>query len=202
MPVIAIGGGSGSGKTTFAERLIRRIGTTRCLNLSLDRFYADHPEQDFEQRCLFNYDHPESMDVPLLVHCVRELSAGHPAPVPRYDFTIHRRCPENELLHSPGILIVEGIFALFFPEILELADLKIYVDVDDDLQFARRLMRDMTERSRTVQSVYTQYVNTVKPMYQRYISPTRQKADFIVHTHGEYQYNKVLDVLASWLSST
>lgn len=201
MPVIAIGGGSGSGKTTFAERLIKRIGSESCLHLSLDRFYADHPELDFETRCQFNYDHPDSMDVPLLAHCVRELAAGHPVQVPRYDFTVHRRCPESDLLGGSHTLILEGIFALYFKEILDLSDLKIYVDVDDDLQFARRLMRDMIERNRSAQSVYTQYVTTVKPMYQKFISPTRQNADFIVHTHGECQYNKVLDVLAAWLSS-
>lgn len=201
MPVIAIGGGSGSGKTTFAERLIRRIGPDRCLHLSLDRFYADHPELDFETRCRFNYDHPDSMDVQLLAQCVRELASGKPTEAPRYDFTDHRRCPESEPLAGTPILIVEGIFALYFPEILELADLKIFVDVDDDLQFARRLMRDMIERNRTAQSVYSQYVSTVKPMYQQFISPTRQNADFIVHTHGECQYNKVLDVLAAWLST-
>ena len=201
MPVIAIGGGSGSGKTTFAQRLMERVGPERCLLLSLDRFYADHPEQDYEARCRCNYDHPDSMDVPLLAGCVRDLSAGKPVDAPLYDFTIHRRCERRERLQSTGILIVEGIFALYFPEILQLADLKIFVDVDDDLQFARRLMRDMTERNRTAQSVYSQYVDTVKPMYQQFISPTRQNADFIVHTHGECQYNKVLDVLAAWLSS-
>jgi uridine kinase len=199
MPVIAIGGGSGSGKTTFAQRLISRIGGDRCLLLSLDRFYADHPELEFEQRCQLNYDHPESMDAPLLGQCVNALAKGKPFQAPRYDFTVHRRFPDSELLNGSEILIVEGIFALYFTEIIAHADLKIYVDVDDDLQFARRLMRDMSERNRTAQSVYKQYVSTVKPMYQRYISPTRAQADFIVHTHGECQYNKVLDVLAAWL---
>ncbi len=201
MPIIAIGGGSGSGKTTFAKRLIKRIGADRCLHLSLDRFYADHPELDFETRCQLNYDHPDSIDVPMLAQCVRTLATGQQAQVPRYDFTVHRRCPESDLLDGSNILVVEGIFALYFQEILEMSDLKIFVDVDDDLQFARRLMRDMIERNRSAQSVYSQYVATVKPMYQKFISPTRQNADFIVHTHGECQYNKVLDVLAAWLAS-
>jgi uridine kinase len=182
------------------ERLINRVGEDRCLHLSLDRFYADHPEQSYEQRCLVNSDHPDSVDVPLLVKCVKQLAAGLPAEAPRYDFTVHRRCAASELLEAREVLLVEGIFALYFQEVLDLSDLKIFVDVDDDLQFARRMMRDMAERDRSAQSVYAQYVSTVKPMYQQFISPTRQKADFIVHTFGECQYNKVLDVLAAWLS--
>ena len=199
MPVIVIGGGSGSGKTTFAERLIRRVGAERCSLLSLDRFYADHPELPYEQRCLQNYDHPDSMDVTLLTSCVFSLAHGNAFDAPCYDFTQHRRMEKAERLEAPKILLVEGIFALYFPELMELADLKIFVDVDDDLQFARRLMRDMVERGRTAESVYTQYVSTVKPMYRQYISPTRDNADFIVHTHGECQNNKVLDVLAAWV---
>jgi uridine kinase len=199
MPVIAIGGGSGSGKTTFAHRLIKRVDEQRCTLLSLDRFYADRPELSYEERCLLNYDHPDSIDSELLVKCVKALSQKQAFDAPQYDFMKHRRFEAPERLEPPEILIVEGIFALYYPEILELADLKIYVDVDDDLQFARRLMRDMVERERTAQSVYKQYITTVKPMYQSYISPTRQNADFIVHTHGECQYNKVLEVLAAWL---
>ena len=200
MAVIAIGGGSGSGKTTFARRLIGRVGKDRCALLSLDRFYADHPELPFEQRCLQNYDHPGSCDADLLTDCIRTLSAGQSFPAPCYDFTQHRRTAKTETLHPPEILIVEGIFALYFEEVVQLADLKIFVDVDDDLQFARRLMRDMVERGRSAESVCNQYIGTVKPMYQQFISPTREHADFIVHTHGECQYNKVLDVLAAWLN--
>ena len=201
MAVIAIGGGSGSGKTTFAHRLIERIGEEHCTLLSLDRFYADHPELSFEERCAQNYDHPQSIDTPLLVQCVYELSHGRAFDAPQYDFVNHRRQEAPERLPATNILIVEGIFALYYPEVMELSDLKIFVDVDDDLQFARRLMRDMVERERTAQSVYTQYIQTVKPMYQTYISPTRNNADFIVHTHGECQYSKVLEVLAAWLGT-
>ncbi len=201
MAVITIGGGSGSGKTTFARRLIERIGEKHCTLLSLDRFYADHPELSFEERCAQNYDHPQSIDTPLLVQCVYELSHGRAFDAPQYDFVNHRRIETPERLPATNILIVEGIFALYYPEVMELSDLKIFVDVDDDLQFARRLMRDMVERERTAQSVYKQYIQTVKPMYQTYISPTRNNADFIVHTHGECQYSKVLEVLAAWLGT-
>ena len=169
--------------------------------MSLDRFYADHPELSFEERCTQNYDHPQSIDTPLLVQCVYELSHGRAFDAPQYDFVNHRRQETPERLPATNILIVEGIFALYYPEVMELSDLKIFVDVDDDLQFARRLMRDMVERERTAQSVYKQYIQTVKPMCQSYISPTRNNADFIVHTHGECQYSKVLEVLAAWLGT-
>ena len=181
--VIGVAGGTGSGKTTVAERLVERFGPERVALIRLDSYYADHPELSLPERAAMNYDHPDAFDWSLLLEHVHRLRRGDGIPVPRYDFTAHRRRDESDALPPASVLVLEGILVLYPPEVRALMRLKVFVDTDPDVRFIRRLQRDVAERGRTPESVMAQYLDTVRPMHLQFCEPTKRYADVIV-PHG------------------
>ena len=184
MYVIGIGGGTGSGKTTVAKRIADLLGKGRCTILPLDNYYKDMSHLPIEERRKQNYDHPNMIEYELLVRHVKDLLNGKSVKVPIYDFTTYTRGSETMTISPKPFVIVEGIFALYYDELVELYDLAIYVDAEDDIRFIRRLRRDIKKRGRTVDSVIEQYLSTVKPMHDAYVEPTKKRADIIIPRGG------------------
>ena len=186
--VIGICGGTGSGKTTITDRIIAALSEQSVLVLQQDHYYKDLPHLPLDERARQNFDHPDSMDTPLLVEHVRRLREGHAIERPVYDFTQHRRLPRTVRLEPRPALIIEGILIFENRPLRELMDIKIFVDTDADLRFMRRLQRDISERGRTVESVVQQYMATVRPMHMEFIEPSKRYADVIIPEGG---YNEV-----------
>lgn len=186
--VIGICGGTGSGKTTIAERIIAALPEQSVLVLQQDHYYKDLPHLPFDERAEQNFDHPDSMDTPLLTEHVRRLRADEAVERPVYDFTQHRRLSQTVRLEPRPALIVEGILVFESRALRELMDIKIFVDTDADIRFIRRLGRDIRERGRTLDSVVQQYMATVRPMHMEFIEPSKRYADVIIPEGG---YNEV-----------
>ncbi|MBQ7064933.1 MAG: uridine kinase [Firmicutes bacterium] len=182
--VIGICGGSGSGKTTVAKRLIEAFPEEAVL-LSMDFYYRRHDELTYEQRCRINYDHPDSLEIPLMIEHLKALKAGEKVTVPQYDFTVHNRSGEVLELESRPIIIVEGILLFTDDELANQMDIRIFVDTDADVRVLRRAKRDMEERGRSMESVMDQYLSTVKPMHEQYVEPCKKKAHIIVPEGGK-----------------
>lgn len=182
--VIGLAGGSGSGKTTVVRRIVESLGSAQVTVLDHDRYYRDHPELRLEERAALNYDHPDSLETPLMIEHVQALKAGRAIDAPAYDFTRHARSTTAERFEPRTALIVEGILVFADKRLRELMDIKIFVDADDDIRFIRRLQRDTAERGRTVQSVIDQYLATVKPMHLEFVEPTKRYADVIIPQGG------------------
>jgi len=178
--VIGIAGGSGSGKTTIARALAEEIGVEQCIHLLHDAYYRDLSHLPMELRAQVNYDHPDSLETELLVTHLRALIEGNVVEVPRYDFAVHNRGQNSDRVEPRPVILLEGVLALADPDLRELLDLKIYVDTDSDLRFMRRLERDMTDRGRTRESVYSQYLATVRPMHMEFVEPSRAHADLVI----------------------
>ena len=183
--IIGIAGGTGSGKTTLTEKLRDHFGANEVSVINHDSYYKRHDELPYEERCKLNYDHPDSFDTPLMVAHLRELRAGHPVQVPVYDYTIHNRSDKVQHIEPAPVLIVEGILPFVEPELCALFDYKIYVDTDADERILRRLVRDVKERGRSLDSVINQYLTTVKPMHEAFVEPSKRNADIIVPNGGE-----------------
>ena len=183
--IIGIAGGTGSGKTTLTERLRDHFGIDEVSVINHDSYYKRYDELPYEERCKLNYDHPDSFDTPLMVAHLRELRAGHPVQVPVYDYTIHNRSDKVQHIEPAPVLIVEGILPFVEPELCALFDYKIYVDTDADERILRRLVRDVKERGRSLDSVINQYLTTVKPMHEAFVEPSKRNADIIVPNGGE-----------------
>jgi uridine kinase len=181
--LIGVAGGSGSGKTTVAERLAGLMGGTDLALLRLDAYYRDRNHLPLEERAAINYDHPDAFDWPLLLDHVRALVDGLSVQVPVYDFATYERLVEREVVAPARIVVVEGILVLYDPELRELFDLRVFVDTDADVRFIRRLERDVAERERTTDSVIDQYLATVRPSHLQFIEPSKRYADVIV-PHG------------------
>ena len=182
--VIGVGGGTGSGKTTVAKRIAQMVGENRCSILPLDNYYRDMSHLPLEERKKQNYDHPDMIEHELLEKHLRDLLDGKVVEVPTYDFATYTRKEETITLSPKPFVIVEGIFALYYDDLVDLYDLAIYVDTEDDIRFIRRLKRDIKERGRSVDSVIEQYLSTVKPMHDAYVEPTKKRADIIVPRGG------------------
>ena len=183
--VIGICGGSGSGKTTLAKNIASALGNNAVL-ISMDSFYKAQPGTTYEQRCLTNYDHPNSIDIDIMVKCLADLREGKPTDIPVYDFTIHNRSDEPwQHLESAPVILVEGILLFAFPEAVKLLDRKIFVDTDADVRVLRRVERDMNERGRSLESIVTQYLETVRPMHLQFVEPYKAMADIIVPEGGK-----------------
>ena len=185
--IIGLCGGSGSGKTTLAKRIVEALGENAVL-INMDSFYRDRQDLTYEERCLINYDAPEAFEGDMVVDCLKKLKAGDKATIPTYDFTKHLRAPEWVTVESAPVIIIDGILLFAFPEIVDLLDIKIFVDTDADVRVVRRILRDVHERGRSVESVAEQYLATVKPMHELYIEPYKRIADIIVPEGG---YNEV-----------
>ncbi len=177
--LIGIAGASCSGKTELARSLYRHFEDQSVL-FPLDHYYIDRSAIPEPARGAFNFDHPEALDAALLVEQVRALKAGQIIEQPRYSFVTHSRLEDTEPLAPHAIVFVEGLFSLYWPELRDLLDLKIYVETDDEECHRRRLRRDVAERGRSVESIEKQYAETVRPMAMAYVRPTKQYADLIV----------------------
>jgi uridine kinase len=180
--VIGIGGGTASGKTTVARRIVEALGETATL-LEQDSYYRDLSDLTEAERREVNFDHPDAFDVPLLAEHLRRLRANEPIDKPIYSFVHHNREPRTERLLPSRVVILEGILVLGIPEIKELLDIKIYVDADDDVRVIRRLTRDVKERGRDFDGVVAQYLRTVRPMHYSFVEPSKRHADIII-PHG------------------
>ncbi|MDO4911982.1 MAG: uridine kinase [Lactobacillus sp.] len=183
--IIGITGGSGSGKTTIANAIANKIHEDdRITMITQDSYYKDNTGIPMEERKKINYDHPDAFDTKLLVSQIDQLEHGQAIEMPIYDFTQHTRSEKTVHVEPAEIIILEGILVLANEDLRNLMDIKIFVDTDDDIRFIRRLIRDMKERGRSLDSVITQYLATVKPMYHQFIEPTKRYADIIVPEGG------------------
>lgn len=182
--IIGIAGGSGSGKTTLARHIEKRLGEKIVL-ISHDSYYKRHDEIPYDQRIAMNYDEPDALETTLLVQHLKQLRCGQAVDVPTYDFTLHNRAEETIHVEPRKVVIVEGILIFENKELRDLMDVRIFVDTDADIRLIRRLERDVTKRGRTVGSVLDQYERTVRPMYLRYVEPTKKYASFIVPNGGK-----------------
>jgi uridine kinase len=184
---IGICGGTGSGKTTITSRLMEVLPEESVLLLQQDHYYKDLPHLPIEERAKQNFDHPDSVDTPLLVTHVKNLREGRAIERPVYDFTQHRRVPATVHLEPRPALIVEGILIFENSSLRDLFDIKIFVDTEPDLRFIRRLRRDVRERGRTTESVVEQYLATVRPMHMEFVEPSKRYSDVIIPEGGHNQ---------------
>lgn len=180
MYLIGIAGGSGSGKTTFAKKIISRISNPSVVLLSQDSYYLPAPSPNLKVHGESNFDHPDAFDWPLLQDHLTRLKNGESVAVPVYDFKTSRRTPETIKTGPAQVTILEGIYALWNETIRNLFDVKVYLNVEADIRFIRRLHRDVRDRGRTHDEIIRRYYDTVRPMHQLYLEPTRKYADLIV----------------------
>ncbi len=181
---IGMAGGTGSGKTTVSTALLDRVGAHRIAYIPHDSYYWDYDQLPREQSGFVNFDHPNSLDTPLMIKHIQQLQRGETAELPIYEFAHHRRSTRTERVSPQPIILVEGILIFAEPELRELFDVRIFVDTDADIRFIRRLTRDMVERGRTVESVIAQYLATVRPMHVEFVEPSKRYADVIIPEGG------------------
>ena len=182
--VIGIAGGTGSGKTTLMKNLIERFGD--CVTvLSHDNYYKRHDEMTYEERCLVNYDEPDALETDLMAIHLDQLRHGQAIDCPVYDFTQHNRSEETIRIEPKKVIIVEGILIFENQPLRDLMDIRIFVDTDADVRLCRRIKRDVTKRGRSLESVLQQYQETVKPMHEMYVEPSKKYAHIIVPEGGK-----------------
>ncbi len=185
--VFGVAGGTASGKTTMAMAILEAVGTAQVAYLPHDAYYKDMKHLSYEERSKLNYDHPHSLETKLLVKHIKQLRRGKAVQLPVYDFTRHRRTDEATLVEPCPIILVDGILILTRRKLRELMDIKVYVDTDSDVRFIRRLMRDIQERDRSLESVVQQYLETVRPMHLKFVEPSKRFADVIIPGGGHNQ---------------
>lgn len=184
--VIGIAGGTGSGKSTLVKK-IKEEFNDRTTILSHDFYYKQHNDITFEQRKKLNYDHPDSFDTDLMIEHIRELASGREIQRPVYDFTIHNRVDDTVTVKPAKVIIVEGILIFENKELRDMFDIKLFIDTDADVRIIRRILRDVSERGRTLESVVNQYLTTVKPMHEQFVEPYKKYADIIIPEGGHNQ---------------
>lgn len=193
--LIGIAGGTGSGKSSVANAIFSSFGEDSIAVIQQDAYYKDQSHLTFEERVKTNYDHPMAFDTPLLISQLKDLIAGKAIEMPVYDFTVHNRTRETVRLEPKRIILVEGILVLNDEELRSLLDVKIYVDTDADIRILRRLVRDIKERGRSLDSVVDQYLTVVRPMHMQFTEPSKKFADLIIPEGG---HNKVaIDVMVN-----
>ena len=180
---IGIAGGTGSGKTTLTEHIKKKFGDEVSV-LYHDNYYKAQNGVPFEVRCRQNYDHPDAFETDLMVRHIQALKAGIAVQCPVYSYTEHNRTAQTQEIRPTSVVIVEGLLIFQNPELRELMDIKIFVDTDADVRILRRILRDVQERGRTIESVVEQYLTTVKPMHEQFIEPSKRFADIIVPEGG------------------
>ena len=181
--VMGIAGGSGSGKTTLVKKLVEQFGDALCV-VSHDNYYRRHDELTYEERCLINYDEPAAFDTELMVQQLQQLRRGESVLCPVYDYTVHNRSDETVEIQPKSVIIVEGILIFADEALREQMDIRIFVDTDADVRLCRRIKRDVNKRGRTLESVLTQYQQTVKPMHEKYVEPSKKYAHLVVPEGG------------------
>ena len=179
--VIGVAGGTGSGKSTFTNRLKEELKDHISV-LYHDNYYKRQDNKSFEERKLTNYDHPDALETDLLVEHILQLKAGQAIECPTYDYSQHNRSDKTIRVEPRGILLVEGILVLQDPRLRDLLDIKIYVEADADERILRRAIRDVKERGRDLEGIYRQYITTVKPMHYLYVAPTKAMADIVINS--------------------
>ena len=182
--LIGISGGTGSGKTTVANRILESVSACEVVFIQQDSYYRNIEDLPLDYRQVANFDHPDALDNDLLVRHVRMLKAGEAIELPIYDFKTNTRAMETRLVEPKPIVIVEGILVFVDARLLEQMDIKVFVDTPDDIRFIRRLRRDIAERGRTLESVIEQYVETVRPMHMQFVEPSKRHADVIIPEGG------------------
>ncbi|MST79108.1 uridine kinase [Lactobacillus equicursoris] len=197
--VIGLAGGSGSGKTTVAKEISKRLPQDRVLILPEDAYYNDNSALTMEERKKVNYDHPSAYDTDLLIEQLKALLAGKAVEMPTYNFSILSRAKDTIHVEPADIIILEGILVLSSPELRQFMDIKLFVDADDDIRFIRRLQRDTQERGRSIDWIIAQYLATVKPSYNQFVEPSKKYADIIIPQGGENQV--AIDMVSSKLLS-
>lgn len=184
--IIGIAGGSGSGKTTLTNQIASQFKEQVTI-VKHDNYYKAHDDMDYDERCRLNYDHPNAFETGLMIQHLKALKQGESVECPVYDFTIHNRSKDTITIVPNKVIIVEGILIFENKELCELMDMRIFVDTDADLRIIRRIKRDVLERARSLESVMDQYMNTVKPMHEQYVEPSKRNANIIV---PENAYNQ------------
>jgi uridine kinase len=193
--VLGIAGGTGSGKTTVASNLARRLALDSITVITMDSYYRDLADLPPTRREEANFDHPDSVEQDLFVHHLEELKAGRPIEQPVYDFARHVRTGETVTIEPRDVIIAEGILLFHVPEIRAALDIRIFVDTPADIRLLRRITRDIRDRGRTLESVAEQYVRTVRPMHEEFVEPSKRYADVIIPEGG---YNEIaIDMVAS-----
>ena len=181
--VIGIAGGTGSGKTTITKKLMEHFKNDVTV-IYHDNYYKEHHYMTYEERAQLNYDHPDAFDTEMLVEAVKDLKAGKSIQCPVYDYTIHDRSDKSITVDPAKVIIVEGILIFQCAELCRQMDIKIFVDTDADVRILRRIVRDVRDRGRSLESVVSQYLTTVKPMHEQFVEPSKRNADIIIPEGG------------------
>lgn len=181
---VGVAGGTGSGKTTVSNNILQAFNEGEVAIIEQDSYYKNHSHLTYEERSKLNFDHPDSIDFELLISHLIDLKNGNTIEKPIYDFKVHARKSETEQVKPCRIIVVEGILIFAIKELRDIFDIKIFVDTDDDERLLRRIERDIEERGRTFESVKTQYLSTVKPMYLKYVEPSKRHSDIIIPRGG------------------
>ncbi len=182
--IIGLCGGTGSGKTTIARRIVEAVGAGNVVLLEQDSYYRNLIDMPLDARHKANFDHPDAIDSELIVNHLRRLRGNLPIEMPVYDFKTHTRTTQVEVIEPKPVVLIEGILIFAEPRILELLDVKVFVDTPDDIRFIRRLERDIRERGRTMESVIEQYLVTVRPMHFEFVEASKRHADIIIPEGG------------------
>jgi len=180
---IGIAGGTGSGKTTITRRIIKEFGGDVSV-VYHDNYYKAHDEMPYSERCKLNYDHPDAFDTELMIEHIKALKQGEKVLCPVYDYTVHNRSDKTTEVRPAKVLIVEGILIFADNQLRDEMDIKIFVDTDADVRILRRIVRDVRDRGRSLESVVNQYLNTVKPMHEQFVEPSKRCADVIIPEGG------------------
>lgn len=183
--IIGICGGTGSGKTTIARAIVEAVGAEKVVLVEQDSYYRNLADMPLDERHQANFDHPDSIDSDMLVNHLRRLKQNLTVEMPLYDFKSHTRSDRIELIKPKPVVIVEGILIFAEPRVLDLLDVRVYVDTPDDIRFIRRLQRDIAERGRTTESVIAQYFRSVRPMHNEFVEPSKRHADIIIPEGGQ-----------------
>lgn len=178
--IIGVAGGSGSGKTTIVNQIIKELGDIRVVVVPHDAYYKDNNHLPVEERAKLNFDHPDALETNLLVQHLKELQEGREIEMPVYNFTIHARKSSGVIVKPAPVIIVDGILIFVEKSLRDMMDVKIFVDTDSDIRFIRRLRRDTLERGRSIESIINQYLKTVKPMHIAFVQPSQRYADIII----------------------
>ena len=199
--VIGIAGGSGSGKTTLTNQIVSRFSDEVTV-VTHDNYYKAHDDMTYEERSRLNYDHPNAFETELMIEHLKQLKKGEPVECPIYDYTIHNRSKNTLTIAPAKVIIVEGILIFENKELCDQMDIRIFVDTDDDLRIIRRIRRDVMERARSLDSVINQYIDTVKPMHEQFVEPSKKNASIIVPEGGrnEVALNMILNQVRSHLA--